>query len=52
MPRAFVGMRVVKREQNPSDGSIAVEVEVLPGMPAQRITFQPDQRPVEDREPF
>ncbi len=37
---ALVGMRVVKREQEASDGSVAVEVEVLPNMPTEHISFR------------
>jgi len=37
---ALVGMRMVKQEQQASDGSVAVEVEVLPGMPPERISFR------------
>lgn len=36
----FVGMRVVKREQNASNGSIVLELEVVPGMSGPRITFR------------
>ncbi len=35
----FVGMRVVKREQEANDGSITLELEVIPGMPGPRIKF-------------
>ena len=37
---ALVGMRVVKREPAASDGSIAVEVEVMPDMPPAQISFR------------
>jgi hypothetical protein len=37
---ALVGMRVVKREQAASDGSVAVEVEVMPDMPLAQISFR------------
>lgn len=33
-------MRVVKREQNASNGSIVLELEVVPGMSGPRITFR------------
>jgi len=36
----FVGMRIARREQEASDGSIAVEVEVVPGESGPRITFR------------
>jgi hypothetical protein len=36
----FVGLRIVSREQNASDGSIAVEVEIAPGVPGPRMTFR------------
>jgi len=36
----FVGVRVVRREPADSDGSIAVEVEIVPGMPDAKIRFQ------------
>lgn len=37
---ALVGMAVVGRKQNTSDGSVDVEVEVLPGMPHTEISFR------------
>jgi hypothetical protein len=37
---ALVGMRVVKRDQAASDGSVAVEVEVMPDMPPAQISFR------------
>ena len=37
---SFVGMRVLKREQDANDGSIALEVEIFPGQAGPRITFQ------------
>ena len=37
---AFVGMAVVGRKQDTNDGSIDVEVEVLPGMPHAEISFR------------
>jgi hypothetical protein len=36
----FVGMRVAKREPQASDGTLAVEVEVVPGESGPRITFR------------
>ena len=33
-------MRIVKREQDASDGSIAVEMEVMPGEAGPQITFR------------
>jgi len=36
----FVGMRIVKREQDAADGSITAEVEMIPGMPGQQFTFR------------
>jgi hypothetical protein len=36
----LVGMRIVKREPDASDGSIAVEVEVVPGESGPRIIFR------------
>jgi len=36
----FVGMRVVKREQETNDGSITLELEVVPGMSGPRIEFR------------
>ena len=36
----LVGMRVLKRDQEAGDGSMAVEVEVAPGMPTERISFR------------
>jgi hypothetical protein len=36
----FVGMRVVKREQEASDGSLTLELEVIPGMRGPRIKFR------------
>jgi hypothetical protein len=40
MSAALVGMRVVKRDQAASDGSVAVDVEVVPGEPGPRISFR------------
>ena len=37
---AFVGMWVVGRKQNTDDGSIDVEVEVMPGMPREGFSFR------------
>jgi hypothetical protein len=37
---AFVGMWVVGRKQNTSDGSVQLEVEVMPGMPHEGFIFQ------------
>jgi hypothetical protein len=37
---ALVGMRVLKREQATSDGSVALEVEVMPDMPHAQISFR------------
>ena len=37
---ALVGMRIVKRGQEASDGSVAVEVEVMPDMPPAQISFR------------
>ena len=37
--QGFVGMSIIKREPDARDGSIAVEVEVLPGEDRPRITF-------------
>jgi len=37
---AFVGMRVVKREPEANDGSITLELEVVPGMSGPRIKFR------------
>ena len=34
------GMRVVKREEAAGDGSIVLNVEVIPGVPGTRITFR------------
>jgi hypothetical protein len=36
----LVGMRIVSRKPEASDGSITVEVEVVPGMPNAEITFR------------
>lgn len=38
--QGFVGMRIVKREQDATDGSITVEIEVLPGEAGQQMTFR------------
>ena len=43
----FVGLRIVSREQNASDGSLAVEVEMAPGMPSPNY-ISPDKRAVEN----
>jgi hypothetical protein len=37
---AFVGMAIVGRKQDTNDGSIEVEVEVLPGMPLEGFNFR------------
>ena len=37
---AFVGMRVMRREQEVNDGSMNVEVEVVPGESGPRINFR------------
>ena len=37
---ALVGMAVVGRKQDPNDGSLEVEVEMLPGMPHEKIAFR------------
>jgi hypothetical protein len=36
----LVGVRIVNREQDASDGSLTVQVEVVPGEPGPRITFR------------
>jgi hypothetical protein len=36
----FLGMHVLRREQDASDGSMAVEVEVIPGEAGRWITFR------------
>lgn len=36
----FVGMWVVGRKQNANDGSVDVEIEVMPGMPHQGFSFR------------
>jgi hypothetical protein len=36
----LVGLRIVSREPDASDGSIAVQVEVVPGEPGPRTTFR------------
>ena len=38
--KGIVGLRVLKREQNANDGSIALELEVFPGMPGRPLTFR------------
>ena len=38
--KMLVGMRVVKQETDASDGSVALVIEVLPGMPPPPITFR------------
>jgi hypothetical protein len=37
---ALVGLRIVKRDAVNMDGSIMAEVELLPGMPPEQITFR------------
>ncbi len=37
---SFFGMRIVKREQNPRDGSILAWVEVVPGVPGPAMCFR------------
>jgi hypothetical protein len=37
---AFVGMWVVGRKQNADDGSVDIEVEVMPGMPHESFSFR------------
>jgi len=37
---AFVGMAIVGRKQDTNDGSIDVEVEVMPGMPLDGFSFR------------
>jgi hypothetical protein len=36
----FVGMRILKREPDANEDSIAVEIEMVPGEPARRTTFR------------
>lgn len=36
----LVGLRIVSRKQDTSDGSITLEVEVFPGMPHDEVTFR------------
>jgi len=36
----FVGMRILKREPDANEDSIAVEIEMVPGEPAKRTTFR------------
>ena len=41
-------MGILSRTQDIHDGSIVLEVEVIPGVPASRNYLSPGQRPVED----
>ena len=49
---AFVGMRIVRREQNTNDGSMTVEVEVIPGDSGPRISFRQINGQWKIAEPF